>query len=88
MLIVAFCKYISHLIESDTILGKTAEVVNDLLCWSTYEVIWEAYRTQKSVRWDKRTRNLRDSGAERRRKKHLYQADVKDINAKLREDLL
>ena len=49
ILIVVFCKYISHLIESDTILGKTAEVVNDLLCESTYEVIWEAYRTQKSV---------------------------------------
>ena len=85
---VVFCKYISNLIGLATALGTTAEDANDLLCWSTYEVIWEAYRTQESVRWDKRTRNLRDSGAERRRKKHLYQADVKDINAKLREDLL
>lgn len=32
ILIVVFCKYISHLIESDTILGKTAEDANDLLC--------------------------------------------------------
>ena len=29
---VEFCKYISHLIESDTTLGKTAEDANDLLC--------------------------------------------------------
>ena len=29
---VVFYKHTSHVIESDTILGKTAEVVNDLLC--------------------------------------------------------